>query len=114
MQRRNVLQALVLAPLAFILPRQILAAPPAAPANLLPETDPMANAMKYKHDATKADPTMRKDKTATCGNCAKYAKCSTVDKACKPGKKTDAYAACEIFVGKSVAKPGWCMSWTKA
>ncbi len=121
-QRRHILQSLMLAPLAFILPRFAFAADkpaakPAAgakPANALPADDMMGKAMKYVEDAHKADKAARTDKTASCANCAKYAVCSPADTACKPGDKKAAWAPCEIFVGKSVSKIGWCMSWTKA
>ncbi|MBY0384080.1 high-potential iron-sulfur protein, partial [bacterium] len=73
----------------------------------------LSNAMKYKADASKAGPE-RADKKANCANCQKYNKCSAADTACKPGAKDAAYAPCEIFAGKVVAKNGWCMSWTKA
>ncbi len=117
-QRRQVLQAMLALPALLAVPRILEAAdkvmPAAAPANLLPETDPMANALKYKHDASKAEATFRKDKTANCANCSKFNKCSTADKACKPGDKAAAYAPCELFAGKVVDRKGWCMSWAKA
>lgn len=122
MQRRRVLQSLLLSPLALILPRLAFAdkqgaAPAAAAAGAafpaLTSEDPLGKAMKYVADASKAD-AMRTDKKAFCSNCAKYAKCSPADTACKPGPKTAASNVCEIFAGKSVAKNGWCMSWTKA
>jgi hypothetical protein len=133
--RRNILKAALIAPLALLLPSLVFAkdapkagkpakdAPKAGkpakddsktgkPANALPETDPLANAMKYKEDATKAGPE-RADKKAVCSNCAKFNKCSPADTTCRPGAKNAAYAPCEIFSGKQVASPGWCMSWTK-
>jgi hypothetical protein len=121
--RRSLLKGLLLAPLALVIPRLALSADPAPtakpaaagakPANALAETDPLANAMKYKEDAAKAAP-FRTDKTAFCSNCAKYNKCSPADNTCKPGSKTAAYAPCEVFAGKTVAKGGWCMSWSKS
>ena len=117
MKRRHILQSLAFAPLAFILPRLALAdkqgAAPTGGLGALTEADPMGKALKYVEDATKAD-VMRTDKKAICGNCQKYAMCPAGVAACKPGNKTEARAACEIFGGKSVAKAGWCMSWVKA
>ncbi len=129
LNRRSLLQALALTPLALILPKISLAAADkvaakpadkaapaaggAAPANALSENEPLSKAMKYYADASKAGPE-RADKKANCGNCQKYNKCSAADTACKPGAKDAAYAPCEIFAGKVVAKAGWCMSWTKA
>lgn len=108
-ERRSVLQSLLLAPLAVLLPKVAFAA---GAENMKPD-DPLAKAMQYVEDASKAGPT-RTDKTSNCGNCAKYAKCPAGVAACVSGKKTDARAACEIFMGKHVTKGGWCMSWTKA
>jgi hypothetical protein len=113
-QRRTLLQSLMLAPLAILLPRLVLADAGKKPANALTSDDMMAKAMKYSEDANKADKTARTDKTAKCSNCAKYAMCSPADTACKPGDKKAAWATCEIFAGKEVSKNGWCLSWTKA
>ena len=118
-QRRTVVQSLLLAPLAILLPRIVFAdAPKAAagakPANALPPDDMMGKAMKYSEDGNKADKTARTDKKALCSNCDKFAKCSPADTACKPGDKKAAWSTCEVFAGKSVAKGAWCMSWTKA
>ncbi|MBY0315425.1 MAG: high-potential iron-sulfur protein [Bdellovibrionales bacterium] len=115
--RRRVLQGMLVLPAVLALPKFVQAADkaaPAAPANLLPESDPMGNALKYKHDANTADATFRKDKTAFCSNCSKFNKCATGDTACKPGDKKAAYGPCELFSGKVVASKGWCMSWAKA
>jgi hypothetical protein len=110
-QRRSILQAMAVAPLATLLPTHVAFA--AAPPDMSPE-DPLGKAMKYVEDASKADP-MRTDKTAFCHNCAKFAKCPTpAVQGCVPGKKTDKRAACEIFQGKHVNRNGWCMSWQKA
>lgn len=110
-QRRQVLQAMLAIPAVLVLPRVLQAA---TPANMLPEADPMANALKYKEDASKADANFRKDKTANCSNCSKYNKCAAGDTACKPGDKKAATAPCELFAGKVVSAKGWCMSWSKA
>lgn len=69
-------------------------------AELISETDPLAAAMKYKADATKAPE--RKDATQTCANCALYT-----------GKAGDASGPCSIFQGKLVTAQGWCSAWAK-
>lgn len=83
------------------------------PKNLISETDTLAKAMQYKHDATKAQ--LRTDKKAICGNCAKYNLCMDGDTACKPlaakDLKTADAAPCQIFKAKIVKKDGWCLSW---
>lgn len=69
-------------------------------ADAVSETDPLAVAMKYKADATKA--TERKDATATCSGCVHYS-----------GKGGDATGPCAIFQGKLVSANGWCTAWVK-
>jgi hypothetical protein len=64
------------------------------------ETDPIAVALTYKMDATKA--ANRQDKTALCSNCNLYT-----------GKPGDAEGPCTIFGGKLVTAKGWCTGWTK-
>jgi hypothetical protein len=120
MNRRTVLRSLALAPVVLLASRFAFAkdaAKPAAaggkPANALGTDEPLAKAMRYVEDASKAG-AERADKKANCANCAKYNKCAPSDKACKPVAASAAYAPCEIFSSKVVAKPGWCMSWTKA
>ncbi len=114
MSRRSLLQFLALSPLAILLPKMASAAPAAGkPANALGETEPLAKAMQYVEDSSKAGPA-RVDKKANCANCQKFNKCSPADTSCKPGAKDAAYAPCELFAGKAVAKNGWCLSWTKA
>ncbi|MEX3669507.1 high-potential iron-sulfur protein [Paraburkholderia phenoliruptrix] len=68
------------------------------------ETDPTAQALGYKEDASKVD----KAKFAKyapgqdCGNCSFY-----------QGKAGDAYAPCPMFAGKQVAAKGWCSAYNK-
>jgi len=70
----------------------------------LEESDPIAQALGYKHDATKVDkakfPTWAADRK--CNNCQLYA-----------GKATDAWAACAAVGNKQVAGAGWCSAWVK-
>ena len=72
----------------------------AGAAEAVSEADPLATAMKYKADATKA--AERKDATQTCANCALYT-----------GKAGDASGPCSIFQGKLVTAQGWCSAWAK-
>ena len=69
-------------------------------AETIAETDPLAAAMKYKADATKAPE--RTDATATCANCALYT-----------GKEGEATGPCTIFQNKLVSANGWCTAWAK-
>ena len=69
-------------------------------ADPIAETDPLAAAMKYKADATKAPE--RTDATAHCANCALYT-----------GKEGEATGPCSIFQGKLVNANGWCTAWAK-
>ncbi len=68
------------------------------------ENDPTAQALGYKHVATKVD----KAKFASyqpgqdCANCQHY-----------QGKAVEPWAPCTIFSGKEVAAKGWCSAWTK-
>lgn len=64
------------------------------------ESEPTASALGYKMDAEKA--ANRKDKTATCANCAQYS-----------GKAGAAEGPCAVFGGKLVTAKGWCTAWTK-
>lgn len=118
MNRRSVLRSLALAPVVLLASKYAFAKDPAVPApaaggnKALGESEPLAKAMQYVTDASKAS-AARTDKTATCGNCAKFNKCAPADKACKPSAAGAAHAPCEIFAEKTVAKAGWCLSWTK-
>jgi len=65
----------------------------------LAEDDPTAQALKYVHDATTVDASVRPE-GRFCNNCALYA-----------GDADAAWAACSIFPGKAVANGGWCSVW---
>lgn len=115
MNRRTTLKLLSALPLAAALPSVALAKDEKAKkANLIDENNPLAKAMQYKHDASKA-PAMRTNKKAFCYNCAKYNKCMDGDTSCKPldakTLKTANAAPCQIFKEALVAKDGWCLSW---
>jgi len=64
------------------------------------ESDPIAVALKYKTNATKAPE--RQDKTAMCSNCNLYT-----------GKPGAADGPCSVFGGKLVNAKGWCTGWVK-
>ena len=70
----------------------------------LSESDPQAQALGYKEDATKVD----KQKFANyqpgqlCNNCQQY-----------QGTPKDPRAPCAVFAGKSVNAKGWCSAWVK-
>jgi hypothetical protein len=64
--------------------------------------DPMANAMKYTHDASTVDAGSRTNPAAdqTCANCALI-----------QGNDGDEWRPCQIFPGKAVNAKGWCSVW---
>ena len=70
----------------------------------LDEADPVAKALGYVHDTTKADaakyPTHRPDQI--CANC-QFAQ----------APQSDGWLPCALFPGKSVSPKGWCVSWAK-
>ena len=68
----------------------------------LSEDDPMAKAMKYTHDASTVDPSMRNNPAAeqNCANCALI-----------QGEDGAEWRPCQIFPGKAVNANGWCSVW---
>ena len=68
----------------------------------LAEDDPMAQAMKYTHDASTVDPSSRANPAPeqNCANCALV-----------QGNDGDAWLPCQIFPGKAVSADGWCSVW---
>jgi len=72
---------------------------PAAAADLppLPETDPTAQALGYKADASQVDAAKYPQHTAqqSCANCKFF-------------QGTGASGPCQLFPGKSVNAKGWC------
>lgn len=68
----------------------------------LAEDDPMAQGMKYTHDASTVDSASRANSAAdqTCANCALV-----------QGNDGDAWRPCQIFPGKVVNANGWCTVW---
>jgi hypothetical protein len=70
----------------------------------LAESDPMAQALGYKADASQVDKAKFPTYAAgqTCANCVLY-----------QGKPGDASGPCPIYAGKLVASKGWCSSYAK-
>lgn len=68
----------------------------------LAEDDPMAQAMKYTHDASTVDPATRNN-PAPEQNCANCALAQVADGA--------TWVPCQIFPGKAVNANGWCSVW---
>jgi high potential iron-sulfur protein len=68
----------------------------------LEESDPLAQAMKYVHDASTVDPASRSNPAAKqiCANCALI-----------QGEDGQAWRPCQIFPGKLVNADGWCTVW---
>jgi hypothetical protein len=68
------------------------------------ETDPTAQALGYKADATKVDKAKYAKYAAgqECDNCSFY-----------QGKAGDAFAPCPMFAGKQVSGKGWCSAYNK-
>ena len=66
------------------------------------ESDSMAQAMKYTHDASNIDSTTRANPAPeqTCANCALV-----------QGEDGADWRPCQIFPGKVVAAGGWCSVW---
>jgi hypothetical protein len=70
----------------------------------LAESDPTAQALGYKSDATQVDKAKYPKYAAgqMCANCVLY-----------QGKPGDASGPCPIYAGKAVSAKGWCSSYAK-
>jgi hypothetical protein len=77
---------------------------PAQGAPHLDEKDPTAQALGYRHDATKVDKNKftRYQAGQTCSNCQLF-----------QGKAGDAWGPCAIYGGRQVAAKGWCNAYVK-
>jgi high potential iron-sulfur protein len=97
--RRTFLITSIGAASALALSREALADAPK-----VAESDPTAQALGYKMDATKVDKAKFAKYAAgeACGNCSFY-----------QGKATDTFAPCPMFAGKQVAGKGWCSAYNK-
>jgi hypothetical protein len=74
-----------------------------ADGTMLSETDPAAQTLGYKQDATTVDKARFANYTAgqECGNCSLY-----------QGKTDGASGNCALFGSKQVAAHGWCASYS--
>lgn len=72
----------------------------------LEESDPVAQALGYVHDASKVDQAKYSGRGAeaneACKNCALYV------------AREGGWGACSIFAGKAVNENGWCASYNRA
>lgn len=68
------------------------------------ESDPTAQALGYKADASKIDKAKFAKFAAgqQCSNCSFF-----------QGKAGDAFGPCQMFAGKQVAAGGWCSAYNK-
>lgn len=82
--------------------------PPAADLPQLEESDAMAQALGYKHDAGEVDPEQFPSRgepdsaSEFCKNCVHFQ---------VPGGGEPQWAPCTIFPGKLVNADGWCSAW---
>ena len=69
---------------------------------MLEESDPVAQSLKYTHDANAVDPASRANPAAeqNCSNCALI-----------QGDEGATWRPCQIFPGKLVNNNGWCAVW---
>ncbi len=97
--RRQFVFNFIPAVLALAAAGKVIAAP-----ERLDEKDPVAVALGYKHDATKADtakfPTYKAGHV--CRNCQFF-----------QGKAGEAWGVCPAVGGKLVNAKGWCSAWVK-
>lgn len=68
----------------------------------LEESDPIAQSLKYVHDASTVDPAARANpaEVQNCANCALI-----------QGEEGEQWRPCQIFPGKLVNAEGWCSVW---
>ena len=66
------------------------------------ESDPVAQSLKYTHDASTVDPSSRANPAPEqdCSNCALI-----------QGDEGAQWRPCQIFPGKLVNNDGWCSVW---
>ena len=66
------------------------------------ESDPVAQSLRYTHDASAVDPASRASPASeqTCANCVLI-----------QGDEGAAWRPCQIFPGKLVNNDGWCAVW---
>lgn len=78
------------------------ASAPAQDLERISEDEPVAQSLKYTHDASTVDPGSRPNpaENQTCGNCALL-----------QGEEGEEWRPCQIFPGKLVNVNGWCSVW---
>ena len=96
--RRRLLQNAALGMILVPIAAASLSAAVAADAPLVTEDDPVAKALKYVGDASKASTAKP---GSSCATCKLY-----------QGAAGAAQGGCLLFPGKSVKAGGWCSSWT--
>lgn len=71
---------------------------------LVEDTDPQAQALGYKSDASKVDSAKFAQYKAgqNCGGCVLF-----------QGKAGDASGGCPVFANKQVSSKAWCSAWNK-
>ena len=102
--RRNLLKIGTLAAAATALAAHTGPAAAQGAPQHLDEKDPQAQALGYKHDATKVDKAKFKNYQPgqTCANCQQF-----------QAKAKEEWAGCAIFGAKQVNAKGWCSAWVK-
>lgn len=97
--RRRILRASVVGAAGFVAGSFPALKLRAAEVPQVTEDDPVAQSLKYVHDATQSE---RQDETQFCHNCIYF-----------KGTESTPWAPCDIFPGKSVNTNGWCNVWTR-
>ena len=97
--RRSLLKSVLVALPAAVAMRD--AAAQSTPPHM-EESESLAKAMGYVHDASKidADKVPQYKAGSTCGNCMQL-----------QGKEGDEWRPCNLFTGKLVNAHGWCKVW---
>jgi high potential iron-sulfur protein len=96
--RRRLLKRVTLGVVLIPIAGLPLRAAIAADLPLVTADDPIAKALKYVSDASKASNAKPGSK---CANCSNY-----------QGTAGSAQGGCLLFPGKAVTAAGWCSSWT--
>jgi hypothetical protein len=96
--RRQLLKKAALGMALFPIAGLPFSAAIAAELPLVTADDPVAKALKYVSDASKAPDAKSGSK---CGNCSNY-----------QGTAASAQGGCLLFPGKAVKAAGWCSTWT--
>src|SRR5690242_10647025 len=98
--RRALLKTAALGAAAALVRGELRAQAPAQATAKVDPSDPLAQALHYVEDASKAPKDLRTDATHFCHNCQFF-----------QGEQTAPTAPCQILTSKLVPSQGWCMSW---